>query len=250
MASSSNTPQKRVDWEIAKACLAELHRKAPSILQQGVLIGGIACWFYRNLLTRANDSVFPVPQFTAAEENFWLSKDIDFTNFFSEDARQLLNENVVVDGDGRRSLQISGVPIGFAQVGLTFDPESAWAESWIANFNSAGVDIQIRVLHPVSLYREKLALVERRGSASDRSHLSVLIEFLRYTVSERAKILSASRSLEERSYALKFLIAVRDRALEVCNDSRVRAELGNRLGDNSLIPLERTVLSELGGAAK
>src|SRR5687767_12556357 len=105
-------PDKRVNWEIAKACLAELNQKAPVLLKQGVIIGGIACWFYRHLLHSATDVDFKVPEFTAAQEAHWLSKDIDFTNFFSEDARNLLKSDIVVGTDGRRSLNIAGVPIG------------------------------------------------------------------------------------------------------------------------------------------
>src|SRR3954463_12332854 len=171
MASDSSTlAVKKVDWEIAKLCFAEIHREAPTILQQAVVIGGIACWFYRNLLSKADDPNFKVPSFSASDESFWLSKDIDFTNYFAEDARQLLHKHVVADQSGRRSLQIAGVPIGFAQVGLTFDPESAWAESWITTFDVAGAVVQCRILNPIALYREKLALAERRASNSDRIH--------------------------------------------------------------------------------
>ena len=114
----SDPVEKKVDWEVAKTCLAELQREAPGILQQAVIIGGIACWFYRNLLAKANDPDFEPSRFTPAEENFWLSKDIDFTNYFAEDARNLLHRYVVADNSGRRSLQVAGVPIGFAQVGF------------------------------------------------------------------------------------------------------------------------------------
>src|ERR1051325_214331 len=103
MAIDPSSSAKKVDWEAAKLCLAELQREAPSILQQAVVIGGIACWFYRNLLGKANDPDFKVPKFSEMEEDFWLSKDIDFTNYFAEDARNLLKQHVVVDEAGRRS---------------------------------------------------------------------------------------------------------------------------------------------------
>jgi hypothetical protein len=246
MALAPNTPPKKVDWEAAKVCLAELHRKAPAILQQAVLIGGIACWFYRTLLDRAADPIFPAPKFTSEEENFWLSKDIDFTNFFSEDARTLLRDYVVVDREGRQSLQVASIPIGFAQVGLTFDPHSAWEESWIGNSESDGIELQFRVLHPVSLFREKSALVQRRNTASDRSHASVLAEFLKMEICRRANELGDSRSLEQRTSAAKFLISVRDRAVEVCRDSRVSNNLRRIVQDSkSLPPLDRTLLNDL-----
>jgi len=47
--STSKGDGKKIDWDAAKNCLAQIHRLAPDILRQGVLIGGIACWFYKNL---------------------------------------------------------------------------------------------------------------------------------------------------------------------------------------------------------
>lgn len=238
------SPHKRVNWEIAKACLGELNQKAPVLLKQGVIIGGIACWFYRHLLDSAKDADFKVPTFSPTQEAHWLSKDIDFTNFFSEDARNLLKEDIVVGADGRRALTIAGVPIGFAQVGLTFDPETAWADSWVAKFDWKGVTVECRVLDPLSLYREKLALVQRRGAESDSMHCAVVTEFLRLEVCKQAAMLGGS--LEERSLAIKFLIGVRDRALEVCRDSRVSVRLRNSA--HQLTPSEEKLLNELSAA--
>lgn len=241
----SSAVEKKVDWEAAKACLAELQREAPSILQQAVIIGGIACWFYRNLLTKANDADFNAPRFTPDEEAFWLSKDIDFTNYFAEDARNLLHRHVVADSAGRRSLQIGGVPIGFAQVGLTFDPETAWADSWITRFDVSGTAVECRILDPVSLYREKSALTERRASASDPLHFATVREFLRYETCRRITAMHGAASLKDKTVALKFLMSVRDRALEVCNDARVTAQLRQAIESNALAPAERKLLMDL-----
>src|SRR4051812_38520119 len=203
MASDSSTlAVKKVDWEIAKLCFAEIHREAPTNLQQAVVIGGIACWFYRNLLSKAEDRDFKIPALSASDESLWLSKDIDFTNYFAEDARAVLQKHVVNQG-GRRTLQIAGVPIGFAQVGLTFDPETAWAESWITTFDVAGAVVQCRILNPVALYREKLALAERRASNSDRIHCATVAEFLRYEVCRSGRSLAASESMEQRTLSVK-----------------------------------------------
>jgi hypothetical protein len=43
MQPETPEPEKKVDWERAKKCLAELQRLAPVILDQGVVIGGAAC---------------------------------------------------------------------------------------------------------------------------------------------------------------------------------------------------------------
>jgi hypothetical protein len=247
MGNDASTPViNKVDWEAAKVCLAALQREAPAILQQAVVIGGVACWFYRKLLTNANDPDFKVPHFSANEESFWLSKDIDFTNYFAEDARNLLLNHVVIDSSGRRSLRIAGVPIGFAQVGLTFDPETAWTESWITTFESGGTLVQCRILNPVALYREKVALAERRAAESDKIHRSLIAEFVRYEICRRASLLETAATLEERSYLVKFLISVRDGALDICNDTRVIDRINATLVDaTSIAPSERKLLTDL-----
>lgn len=237
-----------VNWESAKACFAELHRKAPAILQQGVVIGGIACWFYRNLLEKAADPDFAVPKFSAAQEDLWLSKDVDFTNFFAQDARDLLTENVVTDSHGRVQLQVAGIPIGFAQVGLTFDPESAWAESWIGNFSSGSEIIQIRVLDPVSLYREKLALAQRRGFDSDRMHCVVMAEYLRFELCKQCDSFVNARTLEQRTPPVKFLRSIRDRVLEIAKDDRVKKRIRGVLENTArLAPSELKLISQIAG---
>lgn len=65
--SAPDYDEKRVNWDIAKTCLAQLHHLAPNLLRQGVLIGGIACWFYRNLLSKAKDPDFRVPTLTVEQ---------------------------------------------------------------------------------------------------------------------------------------------------------------------------------------
>jgi hypothetical protein len=240
-----NSAAKKVNWDIARQCLAYLHREAPSILQQAVVIGGVACWFYRNLLEKAHDDDFKLPRLSEVEETLWLSKDLDFTNYFAEDARQLLKRHVKTD-QGRQLLEIAGVPIGFAQVGLTFDPESAWSDSWIATFDFNGTTVQCRILDPVSLYWEKTSLSERRGSASDRSHLSVVAEFLRLETCLQAESLSKESTLEERTCALNFLIRIRNRVSEISRDSQVAKRLTRVLNEaQNLSPIERKLLGEL-----
>jgi hypothetical protein len=244
--ATPNPPEKKVNWEVAKACFAALHQEAPAILQQGVIIGGVACWFYRNLLAKANDPDFKVPTFSEEQERYWLSKDIDFTNFFAEDARRLLEHRVIADQQGRRSLQLDGIPIGFAQVGLTFDPETAWSESWIASFEWHGRQIECRVIDPVALYLEKFALVQRRGSNSDRVHCSLLAEFLRYEVCKEARALTTSKTLEDRSAPVKLLISIRDRALEICQNDKISARLQKIIAEGAaLTSLERKLLTSL-----
>jgi hypothetical protein len=243
--SPPKPPPKKVDWGIAKRCLAELHRLAPMILQQGILIGGGACWFYRNRLKRANDSCFPMPLLTQEEEAIWLSKDIDFTNFFIEDARQLLADHLRSDDHGRRFIEVAEVPIGFAQVGVTFDPEAAWLDAWIGSFESDGIEIQFRVLDPVSLYREKQALAQKRRSQADGLHLGLLGEFLRFQALHEITELERAAALEERTFPVKFLTDIKDRAPEILKDPRMVKALQNHTSPASLLPLERKLISSL-----
>jgi hypothetical protein len=238
--------EKRVDWKVAKRCLAALQREAPYLLNQAVVIGGIACWFYRHQLSRARDPDFGVPDLTPAEEQLWLSKDIDFTNFFGADARELLKDHVLPDTQGRPRLVLAGVPIGFAQVGLTFDPETAWAESWIATFTADGLPVECRILHPISLYREKLALSQRRELPADGLHCSLMAEFLRYETAQQAEALSAAATLVGKAAPLQFLLAMRDRARETCYDQRVRVRLQRINSESSaLAPSERKLVEDL-----
>jgi len=239
-----------MDWERAKSCLAELNGLAPSILHQGIIIGGIACWFYRQLLAKADDSEFRMTNLSAEQEQLWLSKDIDFTNFFAQDARELLKEHIVRDTQGRLQIKLAGVPIGFARVGVTFDPEHAWAESWIASFKWNESLIQCRILDPVTLYREKLALSQKRGLKSDRLHCELLAEFLRFETCRQAHILATADGLELRTDALKFLLAVQDRALEVCQDTRAFRRISHSISQgNALTPAERKLLIALSNPA-
>jgi hypothetical protein len=249
MPSVHPTPdpnEKKIDWETAKSCLAELNRQAPSILHQGIIIGGIACWFYRNLLTKAQDADFRVPELSAEQERLWLSKDIDFTNFFAQDARELLKQHIVTDAHGRLQIRLAGVPIGFAQVGVTFDPEAVWAESWIGTFRSNDIVVQCRILDPITLYREKLALSQKRGFESDRLHCALLTEFLRYETCRQANTLASADALDLKTDALQFLLAIQDRAAEICRDSRVCKRLtASMIRGIALTPAEKKLLSSL-----
>jgi hypothetical protein len=250
-APLSGPPQKKIDWEGAKSCLAELDREAPELLHQGVIIGGIACWFYRHQLARARDIDFKISELTPAQESLWLSKDIDFTNFFVQDARELLSRHIVTDAQGRLQIKVAGIPIGFAQVGVTFDPESAWLSSWIGTFTRDETIVQCRILDPITLYREKLALSQKRGLESDRLHCDLLSEYLRFEACCQARTLATAKRLEEKAAPLKFLFAVLDRAPEICQDGRLhRRILEQSAWASALSPAEQKLLrkiSELGG---
>jgi hypothetical protein len=153
---------------------------------------------------------------------------------------------VVTDERGQPTLKIAGIPIGFAQVGLTFDPITAWERSWIGTFSVGGNTVQCRILDPISLYREKLCLSERRGSESDRLHLDLVTEYLRYETCQQVQMLATAKSLEVRTTAAKFLSAIQNRAQEVCQDGGVRRRIQRSISDSeSLTPQEQVMLQAL-----
>lgn len=242
------TEAPRVDWERVKACLVTLHREARPFLSRALLIGGAACWFYRNLLERAADPDFPVPVTSPDDEARWLSKDLDFTGIFSGDAEALMPWLVTRDERGREYLAVEGVRLGFAQVGLTIDPEAARESCWVAQISGpAGEPVEFFVADPVTLYREKLALTERRNAPADSLHLALLREFLRHEVCVQADALLAGQPLADAKWTLNFLLQVRDRAGEVLDDDRVRRRLGKEQLAASANTADRALVQELAG---
>jgi hypothetical protein len=236
---------KKFDWEAAKRCLAKIHKHAPQILEQAVIIGGMGCWFYRQLLAKSNDPEFKAPHFSAADELLWLSKDIDFTNFFIADARELLKSFVVAAVSGPPRIEVAGLPVGFAQVGITLDPEVAWLDSWIGSFNTQDGTVEFRVLDPVSLYREKQALTQKRGSASDQAHHALMAEYLRFELCMQIRALKEATGLDEKSAPLRYIASIRDRAPEIAQDERLIRRLKNELVSQTFTASERKLISEL-----
>ena len=229
--------ERTVDWEKLKRCLAALHRDSKAFLGQALLIGGGACWFYRAQLRQAHDPDFTLPLLSGQTEARWLSKDIDFTGIFSEDALALLPHRVATDSDGRAHIRVEGVRLGFAQVGLTIDPEEALRDAQVGSFHLEGQLVEFLVIDAVSLYREKLALLQRRNQDQDLLHLSMLREYLPWQVTVRAEqFLKARGSLpvEEQQQLGKLIFAVKRKAPELLTDPRISRRLGPSLGEENL----------------
>lgn len=216
------TELPKVDWERAKLCLAALQHESPAFLRRALLIGGGACWFYRHSLRRAGDPDFRVPSLAPELEARWLSKDLDFTGIFSGDAFALLPQLAVRDEQRREFLQVEGVRLGFAQVSLTIDPEEAMLHCRVVRFTGTdGQSVECFIADPVTLYREKLALVERRNAPADPLHLAVLADYVRLEVCQHAEHLCGAATLSETKVGLNFLQLVASRAPELPVDERV-----------------------------
>ena len=242
------TEPPKVDWERAKLCLAALQHESPAFLRRALLIGGGACWFYRHSLRRADDPDFRVPSLAPELEARWLSKDLDFTGIFSGDAFALLPQLAVRDEQQREFLQVEGIRLGFAQVGLTIDPEEAMQHCRVVRFTGAdGQSVECFIADPVTLYREKLALVERRNAPADPLHLAVLADYVRLEVCQHAERLCAAASLSETKAGLNLLRLVASRAPELPTDERVVRRVSESLQNHAstVSPADEKFLREL-----
>lgn len=239
--------EKRFDWPALQRCLARLHRDAQPFLRRALLIGGGACLFYRARLRQAGDPDFRVPALSPLHEGLWLSKDLDFTGLFSGDAAALLPGLTVRDAAGREYIEVEGVRLGFAQVGLRLDPELALESARTGEFEWEGQPVQFLVADPVTLYLEKQALVERRNQPSDSLHLALLGDVIAWEITTAAEQLldpgpemtvPASREL------LALLTDTARRLPSIRLDPRVRRRLEPRLSAQT--ELAATLLAILG----
>jgi len=216
--------EKRLDWTQLQRCLWRLHRDARPFLRRSLLIGVGACLFYRARLQQVADPDFPVPQLSDALEANWLSKDLDFTGIFSGDALVLLPGMVVADPTGRQHLEVEGIRLGFAQVGLTLDPELAMERARSCEFAWNSERVQFLVADPVSLHREKTALVERRNQTSDLLHLALLSDYVAWDLVcavERLSQPDAELDLADAKELISVVTDVSRRAPTVARDPRV-----------------------------
>jgi hypothetical protein len=192
--------------------------------------------FYRARLRQANDPDFAVPALSLIHEQSWLSKDLDFTGIFSGDALELLPQMVVRDAAGREFLEVEGVRLGFAQVGLTLDPELALETARTGEFEWEGEPVQFLVADPVTLYREKQALVERRNQPGDALHLALLGDYVAWeviTATERLLDHAGDLTVTESRELLALLTDATRRLPAIRHDTRMAHRLEAGLAQSS-----------------
>ncbi len=232
------TEPRTVDWERIKHCLAEIDGASRDFLRQALLIGGAACWFYRHQLKKADDPDFKATQLTPENESRWLSRDLDFTGIFSQDALQALPHYVVEHG-GRKHLVVNGVRLGFAQVGLTIDPEEAIKDARVAAFSAGGKIVEFLVADPLTLYYEKCKLCLQRGLPNDHLHKELLFDYLAYELSVGAERLMGEPRLpaREANLVLKLWINVKNKTPEILEDCRLRKRVEPWLANHPSHPI-------------
>lgn len=232
------TEPRKVDWERVKHCLAEIDKASRDFLRQALLIGGAACWFYRHQLKKAGDPDFKVAQLTPEKESLWLSRDLDFTGIFSQDALLLL-PHLVAEHEGRKYIEVAGVRVGFAQVGLTIDPEEAIKNARVAAITVEGKIVEFLVADPLTLYFEKCKLCEQRGNPNDHLHKELLFDYLAYELAAGAeKLLTDARlSAGDAKAILQLWISVKNKTPEILQDLRLRKRLEPLLAGKTSHPI-------------
>ncbi|MCE0482988.1 MAG: hypothetical protein LV479_01975 [Methylacidiphilales bacterium] len=172
-----------ISWSNVEIALDTLNHKNPALFSRSLLIGGWAALLYHRLLALKNDSLFPAPTPDSAAR--LVSKDLDFTHVWSEDFFDAYPDFVVRPSTGKPYLEVAGIRIGFAQVGVTFDPEEAFEKSRIFKTH-AGTNFA--TLDPVRLYREKQALIEKgRSKPNDYFHREIAAAYARFELAEAFK---------------------------------------------------------------
>lgn len=178
----------QVDWETVKGVLAKISERAGDFLEENILIGGAAVWFYRSLLENAKDVDFPAPDYTEKENRIWLSKDVDFIGTPSKEIATRLG--VVPDGDPPAA-RIEGVWIDSPDEGLFITRERA---SLTALRSELPDGTEILIASPVLLHREKTELILRKNRPQDRLHLETLERAARLVFCQLAEVSEFSKA--------------------------------------------------------
>lgn len=160
------------DWNRIRAALRLLQEVFPGFLENVVLIGGGACWFYREALRQWKDPVFPVPLWTEAEEAVWLSKDVDFMGLDREEASQLLDTPF---DEATHTFHFRGLELDFLEEGLRLTPQNAVLSRRAVQLP----EVVFYVAEASLLYAEKCVLVQTKERPQDHLHQRLLAEFLK-----------------------------------------------------------------------
>jgi phage terminase Nu1 subunit (DNA packaging protein) len=160
------------DWARVRAALRELDEAFPGFLENVVLIGGGACWFYREALRQWDDPVFPDPAWSEAEEAIWLSKDVDFMGLDREEASDLLQTPF---DETSHTFHFRELELDFLEEGLQLTPQRAMLSRRMVQLP----ELVFYVVEAAQIYAEKTALVQAKERPQDSLHQRLLAEFLK-----------------------------------------------------------------------
>ena len=186
-----------VDWEVVKSVVSRISEIAPDFLEDNVLIGGSAAWFYRSHLERVNDPDFPPIAYSSDECQLWYSKDIDVLGTKRDDiGRQL---GVPLSGDPCVP-RVDGVWIDSPDEGV-FITKSNTASSALHTNLTDGTEFKIA--SPILLYREKFDLRDSpKDRPQDNLHLRTLESASRLAICQLAESDPLTKSTCRELYAL------------------------------------------------
>ena len=206
---------KIYDWKRVRVALKLLAEEFPDEFPTWVLIGGGACWFYRESLQQAGDPDFRVPSVRSEDEIHWLSKDVDFMGLTEAEAAALLKSPFKPE---THTISYRGLEVDFLEEGfkLTLDAVAANSRDVRAN------DFVFAVVNPAILYAEKCALIANKSRPQDHLHRALLAEFLKF---EFCTDVETPATLEARDW-LASARTVKTADLEFFeNDERLRRRL-------------------------
>ena len=163
---------KIYDWERVRLALKQLHGTLPGFLPSVVLIGGGAAWFYRETLRQWNDLDFPLPTWTPAQQNDWLSKDVDFMGLAIAEAADLLQAEF---DETTHTFHYAGLEVDFLEAGLRIDPQMVAQTARTVQLP----ELTFNVVEASVLFTEKAALIRTKDRAQDKLHHQLLAEFLK-----------------------------------------------------------------------
>ena len=184
---------KIYDWEQVRGALKLLAARFPDDFPNWVLIGGGACWFYRETLKLVNDRDFFVPVCTRDEEQVWLSKDVDFMGITVAEAENLFQSPFKAE---THTISFEGLEVDFLEEGLRLTIRDA-----LTNVREVRAeDFVFFVLAPEILFMEKCALLANKERPQDHLHHALLVQFLKY---EFCADLESADSLDAEDWVLR-----------------------------------------------
>ena len=145
---------------------------------------------------------------------------------------------MVASADGRTShIEVEGVRFGFAQVGITINPEEAFENALPTQIKHEDKIIEVLIADPLMLYFEKNYLRSKRGTPNDRLHAELLFEYIAYELVVGAeKVLKQTASVSEAQAILGLWIRA-TKAPEIFQDKRVLARLNPLLAGKPNHPI-------------
>lgn len=207
-----------VDWSVVKNVALRIGEIAPDFLEENVLIGGSAAWYYRQLLELSNDADFPPVVYTPEENRIWLSKDFDVLGT----RRENIAAHLGIDPTGDPPVaQIFGVWIDSPNEGITLTRSNTHASSIRIAFAEG---CELRIASPILLYREKQALAHLHSERpQDLLHIPTLQRASRLVICQLAEAQDLTR------IGCRELFAFLKEAQELAPDLLANEALFNRL---------------------